>query len=385
MNKRRFNRGLAVFFCLVAAALLWQRPGLEPRPRAVVEFLPPAEPANKSEGLLIPERAALPVDHRILAEPKPEVALGRLRLLSEGDLQRDLTLEVLRRVAETNSPEAARLAAELPGSLARPAVAAIVSLWGSKDAAAAAEWVKTLPDAVVRQESIASLGGAWAAAEPLGAAEYALSSMTGETQGRMLNLAGAEWAGKDLGAAAAWADQLPLGEARDQFLSGMSGTLAEVAPAEAARLVVSMNPGPAQDDAALTVVIEWARLDPEAATAWVKTFPPGTLRERALRETVLVSAEQDPGAAQRILVEWPRGPELDQAVHHFLTQIQGWDPAAGAAALKAITDPALIKEDTERLAQHWLMENPVKARAWLAGQPLSEETKQRLLAGPPAF
>jgi len=384
MNWKRFNWGLAGLFCLVAAAFFWQRPAwVDPKHPAEVEPGPMPEAAKKSDGLPSPDPVAL--GHNMLNEPKPEVLLGRLPLLPEGDRQRDLTLEVLRRVAETNSPEGARLAAELPGSLARPAVAAIVSLWGTKDAAAAAEWVKSLPDAVLKQESLASLGAAWAAAEPLGAAEYALSSMLGESKGRMLNLAGAEWSGKDVGAAVAWADQLPLGEARDHFLSGVSGTLAEVSPVEAARLVVSMNPGPAQDDAALTVVIEWTRLDPQAAAGWVKSFPPGTLRDKALRETVSVLTEQDPAAAQQILVEWPRGPELDQAVHHFLTQIQGSDPAAGAAALKAITDPALMKEDTERLAQHWLMENPVNAGVWLAGQPLPAETKQRLLAVPPAF
>lgn len=361
-----------------------QRPArVEPRQPAAVEILPPAEPVNASEGL--PSRDAGSLGGNMSNEPDPEVALGQLQLLPEGDRQRDLTLQVLRRVAETNSAEAARLAAQLPGSLARPAVAAVVSLWGSRDAAGAAEWVKSLPDPVLRQESIASLGSAWAAAEPPGAAEYALSSMLGEAQGRLLNLAGAEWAGKDMGAAVAWADQLSPGEARDQFLSGVSGALAEASPAEAARLVVSMNPGPAQDEAALTVVIGWTRLDPQAAAAWVKSFPPGALRERALRETVSVLAEQDPAVAQQILLEWPRGPELDQGVHHFLTRIQGSDPAAGAAALKAIADPALIKEDTERLAQHWLMENPVNARVWLAGQPMPEETKQRLLGGPPAY
>ena len=61
-------------------------------------------------------------------------------------------------------------------------------------------------------------------------------------------------------------------------------------------------------------------------------------------------------------------------------QARAWrehdDEGAGLA------DGALFQEETERVAQHWLMQDPPVALQWLAGTGLDESTKVRLLSAP---
>jgi len=50
--------------------------------------------------------------------------------------------------------------------------------------------------------------------------------------------------------------------------------------------------------------------------------------------------------------------------------------------LAGIEDDALFQEETERVAQHWLMQEPDIAAQWLDKTELDSSAKSRLLGAP---
>lgn len=289
----------------------------------------------------------------------------------------------IRARAEQDPIEAAALLAELPGSLS-PALAAVVaSSWGKHHPDAAALWARSQPERSARDEALFSLSADWAATNPLAAAECALTSLSERRQEQMLGVVGMEWGRQDPAAALAWAQPLVDQSARDSFLAGLSTSLGESSPTKAAALVASLAPGKLQDETALTVILEWGRLEPQAAAEWLRLFPAGPLRQTALENLVSLWAEPSPPDSLSPLHNWPPGPERDQAIRYFLDQVVEFDPSRGLELLPAIEDTDLRQEESERLVQHWLVQDPQAARQWLAGAPISQETRLRLIGTQP--
>ena len=341
----------------------------------------------------------------LIAESDIDSAIAVLEQLPEGDLQRDLVRQLLTSLFEKDPVLAAELVARLHRPLDTQMAAALASVWVRKDIKGAVEWVRGLPPGNARSQALVSVCPDWSAVDPRSAAEFVFSSIAADfpvdvsgsdasavsltetsaaerLRAQMLSIIGSRWAANDSMAAATWAAQLPAGKGRDSFVAGLTSVLAENSPAEAAELVASMSPSQQQEDAALTVLLQWRRVDFKAAGDWIKLFPEGDFREKALLNLISNSSQQEAGSAESLLLIWPDAAERTRAIRQYLTENlpEGAERATGL--LPGIHDELLLQEEMERVAQHWLMRDPLAARQWIARTDLQDSTKIRLLTAP---
>jgi len=326
-----------------------------------------------------------------------------LEELPEGDHQRDLTRELLTKLFENDPPSAAELVAALHEPLNMQMAAALASLWGEKDPQSAAEWATNLPPSPARTHALLSLCGDWAAVDPQNAANFVMNSPAAEfpiggsltstgafpsnalaidVRSQMLFIIGSRWAVQNSGEAIKSLSQSIDGSDRDSLIAGIASTLAESSPSDAATLVASITPGRQQNDAALTVLLEWGRSDPEAAANWLKLFPSGEFRDKAIQSLTATLAQQEPDSANSVLLDWPVTDERTSAIRYYLNETLDTDASRGVSVLAGIQDGPLFQEETERVAQHWLMQQPSVALEWLGETDLEDSTKMRLLSAP---
>jgi hypothetical protein len=297
---------------------------------------------------------------------------------SLGSSERELTPE-LRDLAEGDPLTAAQRMGDLPGRLRVELAGLIASAWGKSEPELAAAWARDQLEGEARDQALLSVSSDWAAVNPIAAAESGLALLPEQRQEEFLKTVGMQWGRQDSAAAMAWAGHLPDGIARDSFLAGLCSTLADTSPQQAAQLAASLGNGRLAEESALTVVLEWGRQQPEAAAEWVRLFPPGQLREKALSSLTSLWAEGSSSiSAPPALLVWQSGPERDQAIRHYLDEVLEAQPVRGVEVLAAISNVELRQEETERLAQHWLMQDPDGARQWLAQGSITTQSSQQL-------
>jgi hypothetical protein len=302
---------------------------------------------------------------------------GSARFQPEAIFETGELSPALRTLAERDPLAAAAWMENLPERLRVELAAVIASAWGKREPELAAAWARDQLEGEAREQALLSVSADWALANPVAAAEYGLTIASQMRQEEFLKTVGTQWGGQDSVAALAWADRALEGVARESFLSGLCSTLAETSPQQAAQLVASLGDSKLAGDSALTVVLELGREQPEVAAEWVKLFPTG-LREKALLGLAALWAEQSFDSAPPALLSWPQGPELDQAIRKYLDQVIEARPANGVDVLSAISNEELRREETERLAQHWLMQDAPAARQWLAQRAASPDPAQSL-------
>jgi hypothetical protein len=323
--------------------------------------------------------------------------------LPEGDQQRDLARELLTKLFEKDPTSAAEFVAALHEPLNIQMAAALATLWGEKDARSAAKWAKNLPPSPVRSHALLSLCADWAAADPQSAANFVINSpasdfpigggatssvaspadsLASDVHSQMIFIIGNRWVVQNSGEAIKSVGQLPAGPDRDLLIVGITSSLAESSPSDAATLVASMTPGQQQNDAALTVLLEWGRSDPQAAANWLKLFPTGEFRDKAIHNLTVILAEQEPDSAKSVLLDWPDTTERARAIRSYLNETLDTDASRGASVLAGVEDSSLLLEETERVAQHWLMQEPSAALEWLDASGLDGSTRMHLLSAP---
>jgi hypothetical protein len=316
--------------------------------------------------------------------------------LPESDEQRDRIRELLTKLFENDPASAAEFIAALNEPLRTQMAAALGSMWAQKDPQSAAEWARDLSASPARTHAVLAICADWAAVAPQNAANFVMNSSAADfplggsatfsagsdVRSQMLFIIGSRWAVQNSAEAIKLSSQSSDGSDRDSLLAGISSTLAESSPSDAATLVASMTPGSQQNDAALTVLLEWARSDPQAAANWLKLFPSGEFRDKAILNLSGILTEQEPNSVKTLLLNWPKTDERARAIRHYLNETLDTDASRGAIALAGLADGALFQEETERVAQHWLMQDPPVALQWLAGTGLDESTKVRLLSAP---
>ena len=344
-----------------------------------------------------------PGDPSNQAARNPAQAIALIANLPPGDSQRDFAHRVVNDLLENDPQLAADFVTRLPSPLNWQMAAALASAWAQKDTPRAVEWATNLPSCPIRSHALFSLSAHWADADPRAAAAFVVNcsatdlpldpqplsdpdeNATNRIRSQMLEIIAAGWVARDAPSARAWAAKLPPGDSRDAFIAGLVSSLAETSPAESAELVASMTPGLRQDDAALTVLLEWGRTDLPAAADWLKLFPSGDFRDKALLNLAANSTEHDADSVHNFLLNWPEPFERIRAVRHYLTTTLSQNAAPGAGLLGGIQDDALFYEETEHVAQHWLMQDPDAARQWILVTDLDDSVKSRLLTttGPP--
>lgn len=279
-------------------------------------------------------------------------------------------------LAEKDPLAAAARMVDLTESQQVELAASIASSWGKREPELAAAWAREQLQGEARDQALLSISADWAAVNPVAAAECGLSVLSEGRRQEFLKTVGMQWGRQDSATAIAWGSRLPEGVSRDSILAGISSTLAEISPLKAAQLAASLSDQSLAEESALTVIIEWSRQQPDAAAEWVKQFPAGHLRDQALWNLVSVSSEQSFSLPKSVLLSWPEGSERDMAIRHFLDELLQIQPDQGVDILSAISNEELRHEETERLAQHWLMQDPSAARQWLAQTAVTTQNGQ---------
>lgn len=326
-----------------------------------------------------------------------------LEELPEGDQQRDLARELLTKLFENDPASATELVAALHEPLRTQIAAALASMWVEKDPGNAVQWATNLAPSSARTHALLSLCGDWAAVDPQNAANFVMNSPAAEfpiggsltstgafpsnalaidVRSQMLFIIGSRWAVQNSGEAIKSLSQSIGGSDRDSLIAGIASTLADSSPSDAATLVASVTPGSQQNDAALTVLLEWGRSDPEAAANWLKLFPSGEFRDKAIQSLTATLAQREPDSVKSVLLDWPEAAERARAIRYYLNETLDADASRGATMLAGLEDGSLFLEETERVAQHWLMQDPPVAWQWLAGTGLDDLTKVRLVSAP---
>jgi hypothetical protein len=364
-HKHRETEYRAIAVLVLAACLCLMAPVMYKRHGLATSRIVSDDPSKQNQTLPNATVSAV-TEHAVSAGVQPETT-------SEPD---ELSPE-LRTLAERDPLAAAAWIANLPERLRVELAAAIASAWGKREPELAAAWARDQLDGEAREQALLSVSADWTLANPVAAAEYGLTISTQMRQEEFLKTVGTQWGRQDSVAALAWADRSLRGMARESFLSGLCSTLAETSPLQAAQLVASLGNSQLAVDSALTVVLELGRQQPETAAEWVKLFPAG-LRERGLLELVSLWAQQSSDSAPPALLSWPQGLELDQAIRKYLDEILEVRPANGVEVLFVISNEELRREETERLAQHWLMRDASAARHWLAQRAVTRDPAQSL-------
>lgn len=144
-----------------------------------------------------------------------------------------------------------------------------------------------------RQAALVEACRRWAQRDPRDAIAIAHELQIDQRPGEVLEAIVHIWASVDAPAAAAWAAGQPAGEERDRLVTRAAFVWSQKDPLAAARFVVAQMPsGPAQDEAVISVVHQWGLRDAGGAATWVNAFPAGELRERALSELSILATQR---------------------------------------------------------------------------------------------
>lgn len=207
----------------------------------------------------------------------------------------------------------------------------IAELWGQTDAAAAAQWVDSLPDAEARA-----------------AAQKLLP----------------QWANHDPRAAAQWLANHPRLEISDGTALDLARALAALAPPEAIQFSHSLSADQRWKVLSLTA-LGWGRFDAAAATAAVLAEPSGDLNEKGLLAVAEGVLNDTPQAATQWVGTIPAGFQ-PAVTAKILKELTLTDPSAAARALGAYVasggrvDTASVRS----VAADWAAGAPDDAAAW---------------------
>jgi hypothetical protein len=292
---------------------------------------------------------------------------------------------LIRRWAQKDAPAAADwINRNLSGAARDPALNSVATTWAETDSNGAEQWARQLTDPDERGGALLAIASEITRDDPVAALSLAAELPASQTRDDFLIHAASEWAGRDSKTAIDWGKQIQDESLRAQMLAAIATGFAEADPAAAATLAAqSLPPGRAQDDAVVGIVQRWTQQDPEEAAAWVVAFPEGKLRDTALEAVVKLWADKDITDAGAWVSTLSAQAGSDVAIGAYAEKLGVQFPETAAEWLQDIRDVRLRDERMVRLAELWLRQDAPAARQWISQAPLSNETKQRLLAPPP--
>ncbi len=333
---------------------------------------------------------------------------------------RDATLQMASAIRKLPDPRSALDALARATGLPAQAelVRDIVKTWAFREPAAALDWLDAAPSTA---DKIGMLGQIRPNLADAGqAARYfdsALRLPPGPALDKLLAPSLAAWAESAPDAALAWlqsqGEHPALAGASVQVESVFLGALAASDPAAAVSRWQTLPDGESRADALPRIATAWAKTDPAAAARWLGASAPPVPKELERKMTILTELEQvlgpgdthldgmpdhlaqtrsalanaaaawsrqDPLAALRWAETLP-DPNYRLAAISALgsRSAEAPDPAAHAAYLEQIRDPALRKAALDPHLRHWLGSDAPAARAWLEAHDLFSETEAAAL------
>ena len=320
-----------------------------------------------------------------IAPAELPMALDLLAHRNLSAIGRDLASGLLRRWAGEDPKTAADWVMRLPaGANRQAAISDVAVVWAGQDLAGAAAWAGQLPEGADRNAGLLNVAYEAARTEPVLALSLAMELPAGPSRDDLITHAASQWAAAAPEAAAQWAKQIPDAALRDRVLGAVATAWGDADAVAAATLAVeSISPGRRQNDAAVSVLQRWVQTDPDSAAAWVIQFPEGQLRDAALQNLVSLWTDQDRAGVAKWLENLDPGAIRDLAAAAYASKLSPGFPQLAAQWAEGIGEEPLRSQELENVAQMWLLKAPAAARAWLAGAPLAEDIKARLLASVP--
>lgn len=253
--------------------------------------------------------------------------------------------------------------------------------WAARDLTGAVAWVKSLPEGPLQSQAMLEVSYRWTAASPMEAATYA--AQTGNPE--LLRAVVGMWADQSPETAAAWVAEWPPGEAHDRALAHLANIWSQKDPAAAAAYTGSLPAGADRDQAMVAVASVWAYSSPRQAAEWIRQLPEGAAREQALQRLITAWAGAKPEEAAKWLGTLPDGGSTDFAIRAYSNTLVQASPEQAFQWANTISGEAARQQQLERVAASWILQDEAAARVAITGSNLPENTKARLLAGPPVL
>ena len=255
-----------------------------------------SNPGRRNEAL---QRAVESVSDAILPSMLDSLALDA----SPGAAEMSLLL--VRRLAESDAPAAAAWILQLPDSpVCRDALEQVAIAWANTDLPAAAIWVHAMAEGDSKQAATLDIAYEAARTKPLAALELVSELLPTWQRDDLLIHAVSQWAETDSTTATTWAMEVADPALRQRLVACVAIVLAEQDAAAAVALAVNgLVAGDGQDRATVSIVQRWVQLSPQAAASWVAQFPDIPSRDAAVRSLLALWTTQDAVAAG----DWIRG------------------------------------------------------------------------------
>jgi hypothetical protein len=192
-----------------------------------------------------------------------------------------------------------------------------------------------LPNDQDRQSLVQAILSMWGEKEPARAADWLVANADRAPPGAVNTVASA-YARHDLQQAASYATRMPS-QLRGSWLNGVAGMYAQNDPRAALTWIEQFRGSPEYDDAALAVIMPASRVDPEAAARAAESLGREDYRRTAVTQVAMGWAQRDPARA----AAWASGVS---------------DPAAQSGAVSIIA--GMWSQQDPAAAQAWILSQP---------------------------
>ena len=250
--------------------------------------------------------------------------------------------------------------------------------WAAKDPAAAARWTASQAPGESMRELAKSAAAPWFAADPAAVRAFAASLPEGAGKTDFIGTTASLMAGNDPVGALTWTAQAGGVEALGSVFQSVARSNPELAAAHFAALPAEVQAARMQE---LTDIL--GKRAPGAAVGFYQSLPPEQQASVKLYETTISFARQDPKAASEWVTTLPATMAKDTAisglVDYLIKQSSDPDPEAAAHWAAASVDAEGRGRRLQRVGEAWFKRDPAGAAAAIKASTLPADVKQTLL------
>jgi len=244
---------------------------------------------------------------------------------------------------------------------------AAITGWAGRDAAAAEQWLATLPKDTSDEERRALQYG-FVRGLSRRDASAALEYVAGRSEGDRADLArvlAGEQLTRGTRAAAGWAMELKDTAMRGSALESVARHFMQVDPPGGASWASESSLAPDMRQAVARVADWMAGNDVQAALAWTRQLPRSPGQEEAFQQVFSQWARTDPTASSQELVRMSPGWERDNAIHSFSRVLVNENPEDAMTWAASITEPSMRLDTQIDVARQWYAAAPAAAQPWI--------------------
>jgi hypothetical protein len=255
-------------------------------------------------------------------------------------------------------------------------VETIAASFAKDDVSNAVEWACSLKDDPTRQAALSALSETWSQSYPRDMAIYAVALPAGDARTQYLTAACRQLAIADLPGTVELLKSLPDAVLRQNLLAQAGASCDLPHMNQAANYIAAMPPGDDQKAVIKGLLSNWSPADPETALNWLSAFPESNPQTKAMQSVVKAWAQSDPAEVARWLTTLPTGDAREDMVAAFLEGAAQKYPEFAGQWTKSLTNEVQRQQYQLLIARQWMKTNPSSASNWLSSLDLPEEIKQ---------